>query len=66
MDESPTAVASGPDVPRDPVSEDSQLEQWNWIARARSAAARSLGLVSENGPGPVEAADPGEDSAPAP
>ena len=71
MDESPTAVDSSRDVRKDATPERWQLEQWNWIARARLAAARSLDLVSLNGPSPVdngsspvEPADPDKDPAP--
>ena len=65
MDESPNAVASGSDVSRIATPERWQLEQWNWITMARTAAARSLGLVSQSGPSPVQAASPREDTAPA-
>jgi hypothetical protein len=63
MDESPTAVDSSRDVQKGVTPERWQLEQWNWIARARLAAARSLDLVPLNGLSPVETADPDTDTA---
>lgn len=63
MDESPTTVDSSRDVQECATPEGWQLEQWNWIARARFAAARSLDLVSPSGPSPVATADPDEDPA---
>ncbi len=51
MNESSRGVDSSPDVPDGIAPEPSRLEQWNWIARARGAAARSLDLISPDGPG---------------
>ncbi len=65
MNESPTPVGSGRDVARGDTLERWKLEQWNWIAQARTAAARSLELITLDGPRTLRGLSRGNKTAPA-
>jgi hypothetical protein len=64
MNESPDPVDSGSDVARGDTLERWQLEQWNWIAQARTAAARSLELIALDGPRALQGASRADEAAP--